>query len=487
MRYYELFESIPLDLAKIYRTQWNPELYKNIFANWNGLKDKNAFRLYLPYDNNNIKQNYDIPIEIVNYLQDKGYEIQNYVSGIAKKINNKQNIKIGKLLADNPELKNIFDNDPQRALSKTGDKLVVISRHPYDISSQSTGRGWTSCMNLIDGSNNNYVLKDIKEGTLIAYLIKADDKNITNPISRILIKPFVNTNNPKDVALFAEGTQYGTPDNQFKEIVDKWIADINGPDKIGMYCLNPKLYNDNIEKYRYLNLDKATERVQIEAVKRNGLAIQYIKNPSELVQIEAVKQNGRAILYIENPSELVQIEAVKQDGWAIQDINNPSELVQIEAVKRNGLAIEFIKNPSERVQIEAVKRNGWAIEHIKNPSERVQIEAVKQNEYAIRVIKNPSELVQIEAVKQNEYAIRVINNPSELVQIEAVKRNGWAIEHIKNPSELVQIEAVKQNGYAIQYIKNPSERVQIEAVKQNKLAIQYIKNPSKRVQIEAER
>ena len=419
MRYYELFESIPLNLAKKYRKQWNPELYKNIFANWNGLKDKNAFRLYLPYDNN-IKQNYDIPMEIVNYLQDKGYEIQNYVSGIANKINdNNRFIKIGKLLTDNPKLKNIFDNDPQRALSKTGDKLVVISRHPYDISSQSTGRGWTSCMNLIDGSNNNYVLEDIKEGTLIAYLIKADDKNITNPISRILIKPFVNTNNPKDVALFAEGTQYGTPDNQFKEIVDKWIADINGSDKIGMYCLNPKLYNDNIEKYRYLNLDKATERVQIEAVKRNGLAIQYIKNPSELVQIEAVKQNGRAILYIENPSELVQIEAVKQDGWAIQDINNPSELVQIEAVKRNGLAIEFIKNPSERVQIEAVKRNGWAIEHIKNPSELVQIEAVKQNGYAIQYIKNPSERVQIEAVKQNKLAIQYIKNPSKRVQIEA--------------------------------------------------------------------
>ena len=346
MRYYELFESIPLDLAKIYRTQWNPELYKNIFANWNGLKDKNAFRLYLPYDNN-IKQNYDIPMEIVNYLQDKGYEIQNYVSGIAKKINNKQNIKIGKLLADNPELKNIFDNDPQRALSKTGDKLVVISRHPYDISSQSTGRGWTSCMNLIDGSNNNYVLEDIKEGTLIAYLIKADDKNITNPISRILIKPFVNTNNPKDVALFAEGKQYGTPDDQFKEIVDKWIDDINGSsDKIGMYCLNPKLYNDNIEKYRYLNLDKATEQVQIEAVKQYGYAIQDIKNPSERVQIEAVKQDGWAIQFIENPSEQVQIEAVKQNGLAIQFIKNPSELVQIEAVKENGLSIQFIKNPS---------------------------------------------------------------------------------------------------------------------------------------------
>ena len=38
----------------------------------------------------------------------------------------------------------------------------------------------------------------------------------------------------------------------------------------------------------------------------------------EANQLEAVKQNGDAIQYIHNPSEQVQLEAVKQDGNAIQ-------------------------------------------------------------------------------------------------------------------------------------------------------------------------
>jgi hypothetical protein len=58
-----------------------------------------------------------------------------------------------------------------------------------------------------------------------------------------------------------------------------------------------------------------------------------------------------------------QLEAVKQDGYAIQYIKNPSEQVQLEAIKQNGYAIQFIKNP---------------IYYIKNPSEQVQLEAVKQ-------------------------------------------------------------------------------------------------------------
>ena len=41
-----------------------------------------------------------------------------------------------------------------------------------------------------------------------------------------------------------------------------------------------------------------------------------------------------------------QLGAVKQDGCAIQFIKNPSLDVQLEAVKQYGCAIQFIKNPS---------------------------------------------------------------------------------------------------------------------------------------------
>ena len=100
------------------------------------------------------------------------------------------------------------------------------------------------------------------------------------------------------------------------------------------------------------------------------------------------------MVFINFGSEQAQLEAVKQDGYAIQYIKNPSEQAQLEAVKQNGMAIQYIKNPSEQLQLEAVKQNGMAIQYIKNPSEQVQLEAVKQHGYAIQFIKNPSEQVK---------------------------------------------------------------------------------------------
>lgn len=51
----------------------------------------------------------------------------------------------------------------------------------------------------------------------------------------------------------------------------------------------------------------ASEEEQLEAVKSNGLYIQYINNPSQEVQLEAVKEYGYAIHCITNPYLLVRI------------------------------------------------------------------------------------------------------------------------------------------------------------------------------------
>ena len=51
-----------------------------------------------------------------------------------------------------------------------------------------------------------------------------------------------------------------------------------------------------------------------------------------------------------------ELEAVKEDEYAVQFIQNPSEQVQLEAVKQNGFSIRYLHNPSEQV-IEYVKEN----------------------------------------------------------------------------------------------------------------------------------
>ena len=49
--------------------------------------------------------------------------------------------------------------------------------------------------------------------------------------------------------------------------------------------------------------------MKIEAVKKNGCSIQYIKDPSDKVKLESVKNNGDSIQYIKDPSEAVQLAA----------------------------------------------------------------------------------------------------------------------------------------------------------------------------------
>ena len=52
---------------------------------------------------------------------------------------------------------------------------------------------------------------------------------------------------------------------------------------------------------------------QITAVKRDGLAIQVIKNPDKDIQLAAVNQNGYVICYIKNPDKDVQLIAKKKN------------------------------------------------------------------------------------------------------------------------------------------------------------------------------
>ena len=61
-------------------------------------------------------------------------------------------------------------------------------------------------------------------------------------------------------------------------------------------------YEPNNIKFYYAELP---EEKQLGVVKKDGNAIEYIKNPSEAVQLGAMQQDGDAIKYIKNPTPSV--------------------------------------------------------------------------------------------------------------------------------------------------------------------------------------
>lgn len=144
------------------------------------------------------------------------------------------------------QVKNYMDLTSYAKSAKTGgERFVVISRHPADIATMSTGRPWTSCMDLKDGMYASDIRKALKDGMIVAYLVKgtreAAEEMVNDPtkpieaIGRIAIKPLrkylsaVEKTNGHPVGI-------GWPEDRiyhanradlsgFRETVTKWVKE----------------------------------------------------------------------------------------------------------------------------------------------------------------------------------------------------------------------------------------------------------------------
>lgn len=224
---------------------WDKKKYENEFAKFSG--DRKKYRIYIPLSRNQpLQHKIVVPHQLATFLLDKGYEVDDYVAGVAKDIKTgARRIRIGKLLTKDDALKALFDNDVQRKSTKIAkaDLMIVISRHPYDIAGMSTDRGWTSCQNLVDGEENQYVPTDIKAGSLVAYVVALDDLNIRRPTCRTKIIRYVSKDNPGHFLLRAAETVYGTEVPGFKNAVKAWCDTINTANGFasGSYHVNSDL------------------------------------------------------------------------------------------------------------------------------------------------------------------------------------------------------------------------------------------------------
>lgn len=139
------------------------------------------------------------------------------------------------LLSDFLKIKKAYETDPLRDLSRGPQSYeIVISRHPYDIAGMSTGRGWTSCTSLVDGSERKYVATYISTKCLIAYLVRTGDDNIEHPLARMNIVRFENEQG--DFILVPGGEIYGVQDRSFDRFIQKWCKIVNRGKDDGLYC-----------------------------------------------------------------------------------------------------------------------------------------------------------------------------------------------------------------------------------------------------------
>lgn len=189
-------------------------------------------------------------------------------------------------------------------------------------------------------------------------------------------------------------------------------------------------------------IDDPTEEMKLLAVKKSGLVLEYIKNPTIEIQEAAIDNNARAIKYIGSPTEDMMIKAVNK-GWSILEyIKNPTDQVIELAIDKSGWAIQYVKNPSEELQLLAVRKNYDSIKYIKEPCERVQEEAVNISYDALRYIKTPSSHAELTAIRNNEAAINFVTGVDKDKILKFLKVNILVIKYVVNKISKDELEEV---------------------------------------------
>ena len=241
-----LSESINLNLSKQLRKKQlkdgNDEELEKLFG-------KNVYRLYydlesgnqiFPQANRDTNIKFDVPIvdklknSIESVLNNLDFSLVDFEKNIAKNNKTNQQIKISKVINDtDAELQKQY-NEYLGALTKkhTGNEklLVVISRHSHDIGSMSAKPQISSCEDIRDytdirqlasagdGVGEGYgmgIIGAIEGGDLVFYLIKENDLNIQDPISRFLEGRICEFGNSSHF--------YGKYDNNFKNFINNWL------------------------------------------------------------------------------------------------------------------------------------------------------------------------------------------------------------------------------------------------------------------------
>ncbi len=228
---YKLFEEfVDISDYKKWVGHFNNEFYKSmesIFKQYPD-HDKNYNRIYFDLKVDPSKFEDRIPQEIKDYMGWYGYPILDWSKGICQDKDGRP-IKIGRLFQkiNRPDLLKSY-NDSRNNLLKNIDNLqIVISRHPYDIIGMSTGRGWSTCLDVKDtryGGKHLYGLtRLLKEGCLVAYLIRVGDRDIKNPISRVIIHNYGSNESPR---FSVDHHIYGTHIEEIIEFLNNWVLNL---------------------------------------------------------------------------------------------------------------------------------------------------------------------------------------------------------------------------------------------------------------------
>jgi hypothetical protein len=123
-----------------------------------------------------------------------------------------------------------------------------------------------------DNNYNNYLQKDLKHGTHVAYLHYKTDKTISHPIARIALKPWLPSSpSGEKPVLRPESITYGHGSKDFSHSVKKWAHE-NFPVKENVvYKKSKHIYDDDGNNEGHLNTPELKHTNNAELFHKNSL------------------------------------------------------------------------------------------------------------------------------------------------------------------------------------------------------------------------
>jgi hypothetical protein len=154
---------------------------------------------------------------------------------------------------------------------------------------------------------------------------KNDDKNIENPISRLLIKPFVDF---KGKSWLIPEKVYGTPNQYFVNTVENWLVSVQGETPKGSYSLKSGLYIDDINN-KHIVLQSKTFNFKIDHRENTKKLEIFVKTKDEkIIKLE----NDIFLKYGMNTIELDNAKFQKGVIYKIEVLNLNNKNYQWEII-----------------------------------------------------------------------------------------------------------------------------------------------------------
>ena len=217
------------------------------------------------------------------------------------------------------------------------------------------------------------------------------------------------------------------------------------------------------------------------AVRNNGLLLQFCENQTYDLCREAVMQNPYAIQYAypENLDRDLWRLAFSKDTSAISVIEDPSDTCIFDALSIDGLAIRYLRHFTPEHALAAVRQNGLAIQYIHEQTEDLCMEAMRQTSDAFMFIASQwqTERLCLFAVQQNSLWLANVRRPTEEMKRLAVMEDGHTLQWVR-PITIEYCKLAIENTYtAFQFVPESfrSDSLLRFAVTHNVHVLQYVR------------